>query len=1138
MRNKIVIISILSVLLFFCITALAQQKIVVVNVSSQQNALPATASLDDLTSLTSGSQVITGDIRALTDGRHLYPFDIMDGTVYIGVDIPPMGSAVLRPTSEKCYFPDWADEGGVHHINWPNGPHFRLDNTGIMMADKYIFRHARIDWWRKKFEGYALMRFQFGNITFDCFSNGGARVICRNNAALKTINIPMIRKENEHLIAREAMQGEIISPRESFLIEGFAVFAPAKSSKWKYTHGKIIPVDGDATAYIVTCSGKDDWHRAAAAASMPLTGVFQKDGTSVFKTANYKAVAKKNIPANVPPNLEAETWNWYDKSGKRIGKWDFDPANNKGVNDAEPQMKIFKDGSHKLTISDYSGKGIYFQGDLFRGGPLFSGKSNRYSAMDLDGDGDGDVYFTGTYRFDFRDELAGYYNIGVGGTPCDYRIIARGGPPGESIGEYDWMFNKSISAGYGYKGADRGFEEHLLYHIDSHDDEPVKGPAFFFFKTSDDYIDRMTMGGFGLTDRDHLAWNIEFDPLEEETNQPAAFRICQYEDPYGNKARFLSTTFPQDWDGKKLEFKKQGHRDIDYCPFAPWYRIAKENLYEIHGLIAAFAPDGNVMWSSEGMYGGSLTTGQRLDVSTSGKHSFVLYYSDLFGGLHLKDAEYGYQGCDMGHPFNRICQNYNELHQPWAVDMPEGKWQGGRNKNKLEGCRLESPMFLCYADRDRDGFFDTYLYDAENNGIFDKTLHYDESHKTILMRQKNKTTAWQYTNKIKQADYLIGNYNIIEQMYLEGLNIPPLVIRTSLSDSGVPIEWVYGKEGNMHLKGMMEKRPDFYIIARDQWQNKIGLDLYHSAGQAAPWDDMSPTGFSGLALQCAKLGLSTAELNSRFSPANLADLDVLIMPQPLKQPTQFEMLHLLNWVKKGGKLFIIPTYTDQASKTALHALVNRFDVDLSSNKITAEASVKKYGIRGSFHAEIPEFDYNFMPSFAQQIKHYSSPIPGLLDDFDFITCVGYPFQNKGSFESILEYDDKPVILHSSLGKGTIVISGIDIFCNRYINHLQYVQPRADNTWLMGRILENVLDDLNKVDIDITDVDEYSAEFNVTGKGGPLRIPIKINPKNSANLERKILVNEKPVKFYSRGMFSIFEVKPGSSNVKIIDYKNY
>lgn len=1041
---------------------------VVVNYSSQPNALPAMGEVQHLPKL--------AKVSSVTDGESIYPVAVAEGKVFIGCTLSPMSSKVLMPSVQPAP-EDLIQSSQPGHLAFTGG------GTRTEPGASYSLQGEASHWKTQFLENFLVPQPLEKSHTLDS-------------------PIDILFAPDEQVIRMESI------------------------GKWTLEGGKL---EGTLSALLTApCPAGQDATVAAAAAFHPFIAVKSSDlGWVVYRNGMGSNVQLRGENREYP-DTESDIWPWFDTNGKGLGCWAFSVENDMatlrcydlGGIEAGEMVKLpaEKDASFRLPgrgggehtlkpafeIRDWSNQGIFVQGNLLAGGPLISSSVGSHGSVDLDNDGDTDVWLHGindpvssmlsssAYKLDMQDDFHGFFvpyalKPGLFDMDTSFRYT-------EAVGRYTSMYSKTFLTGRTYKGAGRGFEEHILYKITGENQTPVKGPAAFFFKTTNDNIDRLTMGAFGMDESMYLAWNIEFDPFEAEEHPPASYRICEYEDPYGKKLRFTSCVYPEDWDGKALPLKEHEGLGVDFTPFSAWYRASKKDLFEYNGLIVSFSQEGDKVWSSEGMYGGRLSGGMRIERDYDKPGPFKVYYSSLFGGLHLYGAEFGYLGFDLNHKVPGL-NELDAFYHKEAVDMPDGRWIGGREVHDLEGARLECPMYLVYLNNGEDEFQDQYMFDETNDGYFERTLKYDEKHQTALLREGSMAVAWPFVEKRVEVEYLIDNYNAIEELYLQGLEQAPLVCRAGFHEINMPMR----READTgHFTSAPEEKIENYIAAGPDWQRVIAMDTAHAGPADKGWKDFRDVGFTGLALHAQSAGFVPQNLSGPFSEDSLKKVDVLVLQQPMSVIADTEMVALAQWVQAGGTLVVTPADDNEESRLSLNGVLEPFGVQLANERLHVRSSIYKYGLQSAdWNDQEAPIEEKRNPSPGQAIEHFSSEVPGLLKDFQFLTCVGYPLELSDAWKTVLAYQDKPVMAETRLGKGRILVSGVNSFANRYINHVQYIEPEADNTWLLGRIMNRIGGWHNRLEIAFEEANQATA-FTISGKGGAIQFPKKMGASLEAD----------------------------------------
>lgn len=1116
-----ILMMIIEVAFSFSTPAIAAEHITLFNLSSAENRLPASAPADCCPALSS--------VSSLTDGTNIYPVTMIDTTLFISATIGPMSSLMLSP-SEKSPFPSPVAVSDANIAIEFDTFKINAVRTGLFWNQERIFSTMPdFSHWELIHESAAVVRLRKNQLVADIYSTGAIRLAADEAVRLKIEQPQMISKLQELLVLRPLHHEDIILPNHEIMLFHDAFLLSPGTKPITFNRDHTLSMPKDSQVWITTCTNREKAQQTLAALSYPL--VAQEDGEQL-------AVEKETYAIKISgtPDFADSIWMFTTPDSKPFAEWQFqkDDSTRRAYLTTFRWKNDIK--SESIDFMDFSGRGIFLQGNLLRGGSVFCGKAGHHGAVDLDDDGDGDLFLYGItltgpdkrkieargYNFDMLDLNATYFHVGSK-KPGQLEIQFKGPYLGHTT-PYTWYFGKTCHYTK-YDGALRGFEEQIHYRIQSHEEEMIQGPAILYMKTTDDNIDRLGMGAFGGTDEHNLDWNIQMDPLETHREQSPSFRICEYGDPFGNRARFTSSVYPSAWNGKALPLYTQTSGALDWSPFEAWEKITQRDYFELAGFRAVFVPEGRMHRASECMYSGMAQTGHRIEYGTESVRPLKLYYSPLFGALHMKGALHGHQGFAAGHDMLRQDAIRTTLHRLDAVDMPD-RFIAWRDINAIQGARIEGPMYLAYMDTDRDGYQDTYLYDAENNGIFDRTLRYTKQSKTVECREGNIVSAWSAEYPVEEVAYLPGNYNKIEQLYLQGLEILPEVIRTSLSDSGIPSTLTATRSSKQTMQpGWRRTTPPLFVTLGHEWNVCLGLDLYHAGNRSGGWTDMSPLGFSTLAMQAAIQGLTLDTLDQPFLTERLDQLDILVMPSPIVPLTTKEQVCLLRWIHNGGSLFITPLGNDILEKERMATLCSLFDVNLTAPQFDARASVQKYWVTyNQFQSETAGIQIYGTPAPEQKIEHFSSLDPDLLEHFDFLSCVGFSLHLPKTFRTVLSYEEKPVIAMSELGKGQIYISGINIFANKFTGHAQYAQPEADNAELLGRLMRKTFDECAPPGITFAQTIDHGYSCSISGRGGTVRFPA---PDNA-----DVLVNGHACHVERAGQLFKTTLPPGNSTLEI------
>lgn len=794
-----------------------------------------------------------------------------------------------------------------------------------------------------------------------------------------------------------------------------------------------------------------------------------------------------------------------------------------------------------VTLEDWNGDGKFFEGSLLSGGYLVQDRAWKgrveFKTYDLDGDGDGDIFYTSHFAasggalmyFDFLDNLQDIVKVKFEPLKANATLTI---PAKVELMRFTSTFPKSLHLGRQYKGGTLGFEEHFLYRIEPGDaDEFFKGPARLMIKTSGGNIDRLTMGMLG--GGNNLGWSIELDPLEAEPDQPPVFRVCAFRDRWGHEIKVCSSILPRSWDGKALSFRRipQHGNTVDILPDAPWKQVVDEGYFKLKGLHACFSPEGEQLVTDEGMYGGTLSCIERIERDTDGA-TFVLYYSPLFGGLHLKGADIGYVAYPMRYhsrPMDTRTLYHREalLNPPAPPDIEPHRYIGalpGILFPTPEGKRLCGPLFIYYQDLDGDGYFDTYLYDIENNGIYDRCFWYDARSGVVTFSDGNHIAVWQKRYRFEECKYLIENYNRIEKLWLRGFLEEPLVVRTTLSDSGVPVmrEFVRTFAGTPTTR---QTTPRFYIIFEKEWIPVAKIDVFHGEGRRYTWTDFSPTGFTRLGTLFTERGFKTGELRERWSARSLEGTSILIVNRLRHLPDDEELRALNDWIAKGGALLLLYSSEEPAERIAFNALGEKLGFRLSDEFIQRRTALYRYPLMGPFGSKAPVAEAR-VPAPWNRIENFSSAQGwNLLRGLKYLSFVGSPLYMKKESTVILSFKGRALVATLPLKKGLVLVSGVNLWSNKYIFHPFYLEPQMENGKLIRRIVRILSGKVAGFRVRSLSVGKGSTVLEVEGRGGRAKFPRIWSPHT-------VSVNGIQVKTEALGLFEILTLEPGKSRVEI------
>lgn len=797
------------------------------------------------------------------------------------------------------------------------------------------------------------------------------------------------------------------------------------------------------------------------------------------------------------------------------------------------------------TFWDWNASGRFLCGNLLRGGHRSEGwhmwEGDRCSRVifDLDGDSDADVWYGFAYKmagdmltggdhaFNFQGRLAAAY-VRLTIDPASAKIS---GPPRK---QSDPHFILEVSTkvdgntGYGrfYQDSAASYDEQIIYRFDQQD-EPgggfIQSPhATCFFEIWGGGHFSMTMGRLG--GGPSLGWNIELAPMagegpipRTEVDQPAAFRVCEFRDRGGHFFKMCSPNLPAHWDGKPLPFKKQEQWNAaDFLPNASWKQITTGRYFKLKGLTACFTQEGCYFVCNEGMYGGNISWMERVEHNYHGA-DFTLYYSPLFGGLHLKAADIGCQISPFSYPGKRLDPN------TWfrKSDLGQTDSSGADLVYRTpEGKRYYGPVWLYYHDLNGDGYFDTYLYDVDNDGMYERGAWYDPKADSILFCQGRRFASWPEHVEFTEVSYQIENYDRIEQLYVQGFNEDPLPVRCTLASSGIPVEM----KRTSRTGGIVsyEAPREVFVAAGEEWGARAAVDAYHGDVYTGTWRDFGPDGLARLGTIFHQNRVIPEFLKTPWSAVSLAGIDVLLVTRLCCLPTVEEMEALFEWVDNGGVLVLSPT-VDKETRIWFKYFEDQLAFSTCEKLIASRTSIYRYANEGGYSCP------DRYPSPDNRIEHYVSPVEGLLAGLNYVCFVGYTLELKGRIQPLLSYKGRPIIGCAPLGKGRIVVCSTDLLVNRYIIHPMFIEPFLCNDKLVNCLVRWLLEPVPSFDVTWKNPADDSRSFDVRGKGGLLTI------RRIADNHR-VEVDGKLTRVQPLGIVEEFPVPAGAHTVKIITEK--
>ncbi len=799
-----------------------------------------------------------------------------------------------------------------------------------------------------------------------------------------------------------------------------------------------------------------------------------------------------------------------------------------------------------LTLVDWNDDGQFFIGSLFDGGGYlqqdmaFFGP-NEIRAYDLDGDGDVDLsdWYPGSNmvgtQFDLEDRFIGMIHA---------RLIPDAGVAEMAVFDSSFSFmmneldiswyNKTYEAGKFYGDVRIGFEEHINMIVPDNVSPHFPRGARLFLKTTNENVDRMTFGHLGGR-TNGFAWTLELDPLEADRLHPSRYEhLLDYRDPWGHPFRALSVIYPPSWDGGPLKWEPRPEwgNAVEIYPNAPWYRTTTGRYFPLRGLRFCIAPEGGFGSSNEGMYGGQLSHEERIEEDSDGA-TFFLYYSSLMGGLHLKGADWGTAAYPPGWP-GHWWKREQWYHFPDGI-VRKGRFMGNRDVSQPACKRLEGIFFLTYTDQNKDGYFDTYVYDRDNDGINERTLWYDISGGFVVFQEGPFRAAWPYRADIVEVEAQMANHGLLRDLYRRGYREEPFVERFSLSSSGIPIERRVFEDGP-GLWGVKSWRPEFYAIFGPEWIPQAGIFEEEDSTDRFTWKDFRPTGFTRLGTLVVQQGMVQTIVRKRLTPETLAPLAVLFIGHLSHVPDKREMAALLEWIEQGGVLVLNVTQAEEADRLYFNAVGEHLGFALGE-RIENRTRVTKLGTMGGFTDLDAPFREERAVTPENRVAHYRDAMGwNLLDGLDYLTFVGYPLTLTSPMQPLLEYQGRPIAALAEFGSGLILVAGANLFSDGHAHHSDTFEPGARNDTLLQRLVARLTATVRKLEVKACEFVAGNprgkppilgtARVAFSGRGGDVFFP-------QMWLTRTVRVNGDIVTPTYSGALSRVHVPAGDATIEIV-----
>jgi hypothetical protein len=378
----------------------------------------------------------------------------------------------------------------------------------------------------------------------------------------------------------------------------------------------------------------------------------------------------------------------------------------------------------------------------------------------------------------------------------------------------------------------------------------------------------------GLAGPGQLNFNLDVNPYKRpRPDRNLSLAITTYRDRWGNELKNFVGAFapPANWDGKALSpYNADGSA-------APWtwlwdWHLTKpfRDLY-----VACWVKD----WkhAGEGAAVDIRMQDYRVEADFDCSTDFTLYWSPIAGVFHLQGVEWGW--------WNMRSPSPKEIHARWG-DLQAGyglftsnQFSYGAEALDTDLRRFYATRWACYFDRDADGLIDTYLIDADNDGLFDTRVWYDRPRGNLLWAEGNRFQQAARRLEFPAQSFALANYRRLRDFYQKMLRQQrPLV----------------DADGRLNLDDAADARP----VAT------VGLDFGH-AGEK--WSHTGRVGFSRLLTSISRRPVAVEPVAAPFTPHSLARLTHLVIVDlpggNAWSPTELSALDA--WLHRGGRLLLV-----------------------------------------------------------------------------------------------------------------------------------------------------------------------------------------------------------------------------------------
>lgn len=335
------------------------------------------------------------------------------------------------------------------------------------------------------------------------------------------------------------------------------------------------------------------------------------------------------------------------------------------------------------------------------------------------------------------------------------------------------------------------------------------------------------------------------------------------------------------------------------------------------------------------------------------------------------------------------------------------------------------PRTTC-ADHDRDGILDTCVHDADRNGVVESWIH---ARQDVLIAASDGFLTAQACARDADEDELRR-----------------IATHTLHSLAGAPID-------------TDEERspPAFFLRLDPAWRPTLALDLRHAPPGSLGFRETGPTGFSRLGVIAPLYGFCVLMTNAPFTADALAKVDLLLTPSPLQAMREDERQALTNWIARGGTWLL-----------------------------TVGGSCEEDRLRFSGHASLLGVEPAFAPT---RIEPGADPaLAGWTEDLSALGPTGFALNVTDPWTPLLSYSNRTLLAEKRLGKGRIMLCGVDLLSNAFLSPTTNRHPASKQDLLAGRFLARLKEPWRALEVKDINIANARVAFTVDGRGGTVWVP--------------------------------------------------